>query len=197
MAFSAPKKVHVTTGFYYGCLLLHIEPPPFTAFDKKNLPKDAWHWTLLPLLVTSEMVLKPHSQHLCKQQPKPKFTHVMFSNWNLQKPLLMFTTPPKCFRLLGLHSNLLNLPKTWSTWVLSSKNLWWHGWRNSCPTLWSQLLGAQHLMSLVLPPPAQSHPSTILLWGDNSISYLTLRYNPHNFKCTLKTLLKPRLYPNT
>jgi hypothetical protein len=42
MAFSAPKKeVHVTTGFYYGCLLLHIEP--FTAFDKKNLPKDAWH----------------------------------------------------------------------------------------------------------------------------------------------------------
>jgi hypothetical protein len=140
---------------------------------------------------------KSHSQHLCKQQPKPKFTHVMFSNWNLQKPLLMFTTPPKCFKLLRLHSNLLNLPKTWSTWVLSSKNLWWHGWRNSCPTLWSQLLGAQHLMSLVLPPPAQSHPSTILLWGDNSISYLTLQYNPHNFKCTLKPLLKPRLYPNT
>ncbi len=161
--FQPPKnEVHVTTGFYYG-FLLHIELPPFTAFDKKNLPKDAWHWTL-PLLVTSEMVLKPHSQHLCKQQPKPKFTRVMFSNWNLQKPMLMFTTPPKCFKLLRLHSNLLNLPKTWSTWVLSSKNLWWHGWRNSCPTLWSQLLGAQHLMSLVLPPPAQSHPSTILLW---------------------------------
>jgi hypothetical protein len=44
MAFSAPKKeVHITTGFYYSCLLLHIELPPFTAFDKKNLPKDAWH----------------------------------------------------------------------------------------------------------------------------------------------------------
>jgi len=44
MAFSAPKKeVHIITGFYYGCLLLHIELPPFTAFDKKNLPKDAWH----------------------------------------------------------------------------------------------------------------------------------------------------------
>jgi hypothetical protein len=41
--FQPPKnEVHVTTGFYYG-FLLHIELPPFTAFDKKNLPKDAWH----------------------------------------------------------------------------------------------------------------------------------------------------------